>query len=417
MANEEKKDDELEGTEESPAVEPEEATDEVKDAEEEALETEADDSDDSDEDEGFEDEDESDEDDFEEESDDEDQSEDETPAATASSATRRRKKKTGRKKRKPATTAGQRLAAAKAAKAARKAAARGKDAEQVEDKATEQAEAATRWLEANRKKLGMALAAILLIAVGVFAISRFSRAGDAEAAAALWEAYEVANAPIVDPEDEVEIDEDAQTFESEAARAEAAVTAFDAVVADHGGTEVAAYAQVGRGNALRALGKPGEAKGAYQAALDASDDPEVTLRALEGLGFAAEAEEALDDAEARFEEMGDIERPGARILADYHLARLALAQNEREAAKEKLQAVLESLDEEDSPQMVFVRDQAELRLREIDPSLVQSSAPAVMPGMGGMPGGAGGGLGDQMTPEMQRILQELMQKQQQQQGQ
>ncbi len=272
----------------------------------------------------------------------------------------------------------------------------------------------------------MLVAAVVLIVAGVFAFNKFAKAGDAEAATALWDAMEIANARIVDPEEEEAEEEEASdeegdeeeevTFESETARAEAAIEAFDEVIANHAGTKAAAFARIGLANASRVLGDSEEAREAYEAALAESDDPEVALRALEGIGFTYEVDENWDEAEARFDEMGDIDRPGARILADYHLARIALAKDETEAAKEKLQALLESLDEDDAPQMEFVRDQAEMRLREIDPSLVQSSAPSMFPGMGGPggPGGAGafgGAGGQQMTPEMQRMLEELMRKQ------
>jgi len=453
LANEEKTDEEPEGTEEETSDEPEGAAEESTEdeegtADESAEDDEALDDDDEalddddealdDDDEALDDDDEASDgdealDDDDEALDDDDEAlddDDDSKASGAkkSSSSTRRKKKTGRKKKKPKTTAGQRLAAAKAAKAARKAAQRGKDAEKVEDKATEQAEAASRWLEENRQKLLMLVAAIVLIGAGIFAFQRFARAGDAEAAGALWDAMEVANARIVDPELEEEAadddaeDEEEVTFESERARAEAAVEAFEEVIATHGGTKAAAFARIGLGNAQRVLGDAGAARESYEAALAESDDPEVALRSLEGIGFTHEVDEAWDEAEARFEEMGDIDRPGAEILADYHLARIALAKDETERAKEKLQALLESLDEEDAPQMEFVRDQAEMRLREIDPSLVQSSAPSMIPGMGGpggMPGagGLGGAGGEGMTPEMQRMLEELMRKQGQQQGQ
>jgi len=426
LANEDKTDEELEGTEDESSEEPEAAKATDEETAEGADEGSDDGSDDDESDDGSDD-DGSDDDESDDDESDDDESDDDEPEAKAGSksgkSSKRRKKKTGRKKRKPKTTAGQRLAAAKAAKAARKAAQRGKDAEKVEDKAAEQAQAASRWLEQNRQKLLMAVAAIVLIFAGVFAFNRFAKAGDAEAATALWEAMEIANARVVDPEeedvDDVDEDDEEVTFESESARAEAAIEAFDEVVANHAGTQAAAFARIGLANASRVLGDNSEARAAYEAALAESDAPEVALRALEGIGFTYEVDEDWDEAEARFDEMGDIDRPGARILADYHLARIALAQDETERAKEKLQALLESLDEDDAPQMEYVRDQAEMRLREIDPSLVQSSAPSMMPGMGGPggPGGAGGAFGgaggEGMTPEMQRMLEELMRKQQQ----
>ncbi|MAQ18357.1 MAG: hypothetical protein CMN30_26610 [Sandaracinus sp.] len=415
MANEEKKDEELEGTvkgvevPEDEGLEPETAVAPTvaDEADDEEAEDELADDEDSDEED----------DDSEDEGEEDDDSEDELAAAPVTKATarasdRRRKKKTGRKKRAPQTTAGQRLAAAKAAKAARKAAQRGKEAEIVEDEAIEQAEVAGRWLEENRNKIFMAMAAVVLIAAGIFAFGKLAKAGDTDAAAALWEAMEIQTARVVPEDEEGEdttddsADEDEQTFPTVQARAEAAIPAFEAVVRDHSGTRAAAFASIAIGNAKRLLGDPAAAREAYESALAASDDTEVAMHALEGIGFSFEEEESWDEAKARFEEMGDVEREGAEILADFHLARLAMAQGERERAKEQLQAVLEALDEEDAPEMEFVRDQAEMRLREIDPSLVQSSAPSI-PNLGGGLGGEG------MTPEMQRMLQELMNKQQQ----
>ena len=351
------------------------------------------------------------------------------PAETPSERANRRRKKTGRKKRPPSTTAGQRLAAAKAAKAAKKAALRGKQADIVEDQATERAEAATRWLAANRTKLIAAVAVAALIALGIFTASTLRHSGDASAAAALWEAMEVANAEVIEPVaegDEEETsegseDSDRPTFESNEARAEAALEAFNKVHAAHEGTRAAGFARIAAGNALRQLGRNDEAKEAFKGALAESDDDEITLRALEGIAFSDEANESWDQAVERYEEMRSVDRPGAELLADYHLARVAMLRDERETAKEKLRALLDALDEDDAPDMPFIRDQAELRLREIDPSLVQASAPTAFGGQPGMEGafGAGGpgGEGGPSPEELQRMIQELMQKQQQQQQQ
>ena len=75
-----------------------------------------------------------------------------------------------------------------------------------------------------------------------------------------------------------------------------------------------------------------------------------------------------------------------------------IAQDDEETAKEKLQAVLEGLREEEAPELGYVRDQAELRLMAIDSTLVQRNAE------------------NAMDPEQMRRLIEQMQRQQQQGG-
>jgi len=338
---------------------------------------------------------------------DEDEDEGDEPAAAGSAAAAAAaKKKTGRKhKASGKISAGQRLAAAKAAKAAKKIAQRGKEAEVVEEQAVESATVASTWLDRNRNKLLGAFAAVLLLGGAFFGIRAMQQKSAAEASQLLWEATEILNASIEAPGEEdtaedavdAETDEDEVTYETIAARADAALAKLDELFASHGDSPAVAWGRLEEGRARYQKGEHTEARTAFEAAL-AQGGEALAPRALEGIAFTYEAEENWDEAVARFEQLRE-EGGALEILADYHLARIHLAKDEEEPAKTKLQAVLEALREEDAPELAYVRDQAELRLMAIDSSLVQRDA-------------AG-----QMDPaEMQRLIEQLTRQQQQQGG-
>ena len=96
-------------------------------------------------------------------------------------------------------TPGERLAAAQAAKAARKAAARGRDAEELEEKALAQAAVARDWMQENLKPILLGAGVVVLLAALVLGWRGISHkqasAGGSELAAVLeelnvWNHYE-----------------------------------------------------------------------------------------------------------------------------------------------------------------------------------------------------------------------------------
>ena len=242
-------------------------------------------------------------------------------------------------------TAGQRLAAQQAAKAARKAAQKGRDAELVEEKAIAQAAVAKDWLQDNLKPLGLVAGAVLAVAaVGIgwstVAQSRNAAAG-AELAAVL----------------EGDADDDA-------ARAEA----YAAVAQAHPKTLAGAWARIGEGRALYAQGQWEQARAAYRAALDGSEDESLRWAALEGISYTYEAEKSYDQAIEQLEALRAIDSNIAPI-AGYHQARILIAQGKLEEAKTKLDGVLNDLRQPDAPSLPYTQEQAEARLALLDPSL------------------------------------------------
>ncbi len=246
-------------------------------------------------------------------------------------------------------TAGQRLAAQQAAKSARKAADRGLDAVMVEEKALAQAAAAKDWLQDNLKPLGMVAAGVLLVAaigIGWSTVSEGkSRAAGEELAAVLE----------VDPDDN----------ETLAAR-------YAAVAEAHPGSTAGAWARIGEGRALYALGKFDESRAAYEAALETSEDEMVQWTALEGIAYGYEAEGVQDEALARLDALRSVSSTIAPI-AGYHQGRILAEQGKLDDAKRKLEGVLNDLKQPDAPALPYTQELTEARLAVLDPQLAPAA--------------------------------------------
>jgi len=246
-------------------------------------------------------------------------------------------------------TAGQRLAAQQAAKAARKAAQKGRDAELVEEKALAQAAVAKDWLADNLKPLGLMAGGVLLLAALGIGWSTVTRGQNATAGEEL-----------------------AAVLEGGADDPAALATAYAAVADAHAKTPAAAWARIGEGKALFTEGNWEQARAAYQAALDASDDEPVRWAALEGISYSLEAEKSYDQALEQLEALRELDRSIAPI-AGYHQGRILAAQGKLEEAKTKFDWVLNELKEADAPLLPYTQEQTEARLAVIDPNLAPAA--------------------------------------------
>jgi tetratricopeptide (TPR) repeat protein len=242
-------------------------------------------------------------------------------------------------------TAGQRLAAQQAAKSARKAAERGRDADLVEEKALAQAAVAKDWLQDNLKPLGLMAGGVLLVAAIGIGWSTFTRGQDAAGGAEL-----------------------VAVMEGDADDPAALATAYAAVADAHANTPAAAWARVGEGRALYAQEKWEEARTAYQAALDSSDDEAVRWAALEGIAYSLEAEKSYEQAIEQLEALRELD-PNIAPIAGYHQGRILVAEGKLDEAKIKLDGVLNDLKQADAPLLPYTQEQTEARLALLDPSL------------------------------------------------
>ncbi len=247
-------------------------------------------------------------------------------------------------------TPGQRLAAQQAAKSARKAAQKGRDAELVEEKALAQAAVAKDWLAENLKPLGLMAGGVLLVAAAGIGWSTYTRG---QSAAAGEELAAVLEDGTDDPA--------------------ALAVAYRAVADAHAKTPAAAWARIGEGKALYQQGEWEQARAAYRAALEASDDEVVRWLALEGISYSLEAEKSYDQALEQLEALRGLD-PSIAPIAGYHQGRILAKQGKVGEAKTKLDAVLNELKEADAPLLPYTQEQTEARIALLDPTLAPVGA-------------------------------------------
>jgi hypothetical protein len=243
--------------------------------------------------------------------------------------------------------------------------------------------------------------ALAVVALGLVLV--FGRdllmSGSAEQAKLLETAIEIANTPIDANDDDGKDDKGKPVFKSEKDRAGKAVEAFAAVVKNGSDTRAGSLAKLAQGSLLTSLGKGDQAAPLFAAAFAAEKErPSVAAIALEGQGIALEAAGKADEAEKRFETLKSFDGSAYKDVAEYHLARLKLAKGDREAAKLLLKGVYDRLGSpaEGAPKSRYLKGEVEVRLAEIDSSLVP----------------AGGSEAQQFSQEeIQRLIQQLQQQQ------
>lgn len=245
-------------------------------------------------------------------------------------------------------TPGQRLAAQQAAKAARKAAQKGRDAELVEEKALAQAAVAKDWLQENLKPLGLMAGGVLLVAAVGIGWSTIERGQETDAGAAL--------AAVLD----------------EGGEPASLASAYAEVAEAYPKSPAAAWARIGEGRALYARGEWEQARRAYQAALDISDEEVIQWAALEGIAYSLEAEKSYDEAIEQLEALRNVDAAIAPI-AGYHQGRILQAQGKLEEAKLRFDGVLADLRDPEAPSLPYTKEQTEARLALLDPSLAPAS--------------------------------------------
>ena len=303
-------------------------------------------------------------------------------------------------------TLGQRIAAEKERKSEAKAKRRGLDAERIEEKAEQKAEAAVGLLVEHGKTLGVAVAGVLAVVGGYFGWQEFAQRQKSGELTALSESLQIAAAPLR-AEDQGAAEAEGLSFATRSERAQEALDLYRSFLKEHGPSRGSVWATLGQASSLLDLGKLSEARASFEKAAE-STEPEAQLRALEGIGFSLEAEKKWAAAEKAFSRLKglDSSAPGARDIADYHVARMKAARGEEQGALKILVALLERLGKPDADvrRLEYLKTQAELQVLALDPKALPDSATR-----------GGPGPGSQLSQEqIQRLLEQLQQQQQQQ---
>lgn len=312
-------------------------------------------------------------------------------------------------------TPGQRLAAKKAAKAARKkelkeeeaaaAAAAAPEEPEIPEEVEQVAQDFSTWMEENRNLILGGIAAFLVVGAGALLFNRTQDEQASVAAAALQTAVETSTAAI-DKDSPKEADDDGPAvFASVEDRTKKALEAFQSLQSAHGGSVAAQWGTLGEATTALASGDAETARGLFEKVLAAGgSDFGLQLRATEGVGLSLEAEKKYDEASAQFKKLGELADGVEKDLSDYHVARMLLAKGDTEGAKNLLKEAYDRLSDpkEGAAPNRYVRGQVEMRLMEIDSSLVDRVMPTAP------------GAGDMSQEQIQELIRQLQQKQQQQ---
>jgi tetratricopeptide (TPR) repeat protein len=320
-------------------------------------------------------------------------------------------------------TSGQRLAAKRAAKAAAK---REFKDELKEQRAEEQRKAQeaqqlssrtqmepalpeevevvargfTEFAHEQRNKILGVIGAFFVISAAVILVRGMLTSSSSEAAGALTLALEIASANV-DPEDkDGKTDLGDPVFASRTERTKKSAEAFASVAKRFADKPVALWAKVAEGAAHMELNAPDKALAQFdEAARTADSQVEVKARAVEGAAIALEAQDKLAEALKRYEELKTINGDATKNLAEYHIARLKLKQGDREGGKALLKQLYDRLSSqpEGTPPSRFLRGEVEVRLSEIDSSLVDKGTT---------------GTGESFSQEqLQRLIEQLRNQQ------
>ncbi len=265
------------------------------------------------------------------------------------------------------------------------------------------------FMQHNRGRLVGGVVTALVVALGVIFGRQLLSRGSHEQAAELTKALQINDAQVDADDSDGKSDDGKPVFKSEHDRAEKALAAFDAVA--KGDDLTARWAKLAGGASLVQLGKFDDAHKRFEE-LTKDKDPALATRALENAGIALEAAGKKDEASKQYEALSKLE--GSKDLGEYHLARLQIARGDIEGGKTRLKALYDRLStptEGNAPSR-YLRSEVEVRLAEIDSSLVDKGSS----GGGGFGGGGGGAGAQQFTEEQIQRMIEQLQKQQQQQG-
>ncbi len=176
------------------------------------------------------------------------------------------------------------------------------------------------WVEKNWKAVAGGIAAVVALVAIFGGLRSMQSAKEEKSSAALGGALEIAGRPVVESKDEKK-DETKEYFPSDEAKRAAVFEAFEKVRKDFAGSAAALTATLKLAEA-KAAAKDGAAAVALfsEYLSQAPSNSPLLPFALEGLGYAYEAQGKLDEAQAAFDRLGS--EAGDPGRAAYHRARL-----------------------------------------------------------------------------------------------
>lgn len=193
------------------------------------------------------------------------------------------------------------------------------------------------WLIEHQSAI-LTVAGLVLVGGLIAAlVSYFSGRSEEKASQQLGQVLEILERPVVPAVEGATLTPqpgEEPPFKSAKEQDEALVKALTDFRSAHGGTHAATTAALPLGKAQLRLGNHEQAVAAFDAFLkDAPQNEPLRAGALEGKGYAFEAQQKYDDALRAFEEMAKV-NAGDYLegMGDYHRARILIQQGKKEEA-------------------------------------------------------------------------------------
>lgn len=197
---------------------------------------------------------------------------------------------------------------------------------------------AQHWLVERQTLVALAVGVLLVGGLVVALFSYFSHRSEAKAARELGAALEILDRPIVPTPEGTEVKPVAEgekaPFKTAKEQDEALVKSLTDFRAAHKGTASATTAAVPLAKAQYRLGNLDAALTSFSEFLkDAPQNDPMRVGALEGQGYAYEAQQKYDQALASFDDMSKVDSGGyLEGMGQYHRARILILQGKKDDA-------------------------------------------------------------------------------------
>lgn len=271
---------------------------------------------------------------------------------------------------------------------------------------------AMEWASKNRKQIAYAVLALAVATGGILGWMFWRGSREEQASELVAKGVTAELAPIREGTEDPDTLKRMTFYGSEDEKQKAALASYAEARAKYGDTGPGILARLGEAGVHLDRHEWDDAIAGYNEVRTSSlgaADANIRMRCIEGVGYAHEGKNQIDDARHSFDELSNMDVPGAKPLGLYHLARLDMIDPKgKEAALNKLKNAHDYLLNNPLVSARYLKDQVEKLMTKIDPTSVPKT-PAMPPGMN-MPGGNGQ---QQIDPEQ---LQKLLEQMQQQQG-
>jgi tetratricopeptide (TPR) repeat protein len=193
------------------------------------------------------------------------------------------------------------------------------------------------WLVERQTLVVIGVGVVLVGGLIVGLASHFSRRGEEKAAQELGKVLQVLERPIIATPEGAQLTPppgEEAPFKSAQEQDQELVKRLTAFRNDHKGTRASATAALPLGKAEYRLGNHDNALAAFTDFLkDAPQNDPMRAAALEGQGYAYEAQQKYDQALGSFDEMSKVDAGGyLEGMGQYHRARILILQGKKEEA-------------------------------------------------------------------------------------